>query len=734
MPIYTSDQNLKSGLPLGGIGAGKLEILPSGAVDHFTFLNNLHRPMTSCGDAKTAASKGLPGFHFCLFIKDKNKKIVRVLQTQPVASYPAVESIKFNGVFPFAHLEYQDSSLPVECILEAFSPFIPGDDKNSGWPVAIFKFKVTNPFSRSMEVSLLGTARNLIGEGGVGRFNQVVDTPKATHVNFYNKKTQGHDTASGEMALTVLKNKNLECTYLGEWNMQGKHFFFDSSSLSLGDAWVSFAKEGILPNTNTEKVVVSESFQLGGALAAKAVLKPKQSVSMTFILSWYFPVSNEGHVYETWFRNVTEVAQSIVEKNDSLHRATREWAKELAALKIDPWLKDALANNLYPIVSGSFWNKRGRFGLFEAPEVCPLLGTLDVRFYGSLPLLLFFPQLELKEMAQFAEAQRPQGYIPHDLGFKRSDLPSNSTNGLFWKDLNSKFILLAYRDFLWTKDESFLKKIYPFIKKSFYWLVATDKNKDYLPDNEGADQTFDLWNFYGANAYTSGIFLASLLALQRIAVLLQDAEMQQEAALWFKKGRASFEKKLWHKTYFIAYNNIKEGLSEHQISHHVKAQKINIACTSGQLAGQWIAHQLGLGYIVSEEKVKRAVSTMLERNGSSSPFGAVNAVLPSGEKDKTNRQAENIWFGMTYALASLAIYEGYEKEGLALAKKAWDNAVLNILNPWNQSDMCSSSDGTYLFGDHYMRNMVIWGVLLALAKKNKEIERFLARFSTDKNL
>ena len=684
--------------------------------------------------SQTGVPKGIPGFHTCLFVRDKYEKIAKVLQTQPLADYPLVDAIKFNGIFPFAHLEYEDEALPVECVLEAFSPLLPGDEKNSGWPAAIFKFKITNPFSRSMEVALLSSARNLIGEGGVGRFNQVVDTPKALHINFYNKKTQTHDPASGEMALTILKNKNLECTYLGEWNMQGRHFFFDSLSLSLGEAWTSFAKEGILPNINTEKAVASESFQVGGALAAKTLLRPKTSVTITFILSWYFPVSNEGHVYETWFRNVSEVTQGAVEKSDFLYRATREWAKELAALKIEPWLKDALVNNLYPLASGSFWSKRGRFGLFEAPEICPLLGTLDVRFYGSLPLLLFFPQLELKEMSQFAEAQRPQGYIPHDLGYKRSDLPSNSTNGLFWKDLNSKFILLAYRDFLWTKDESFLRKSYPFIKKAFYWLAATDKNKDYLPDNDGADQTFDLWNFYGASAYTSSLFLASLLALQRIATLLGDAEMQKEASLWFKKGRISFEKKLWHKTYFIAYNNIKEGLSEHQISHHVKAQKISIACTVGQLAGQWSAHQLGLGYIVSEEKVKRAVSTMLERNGSSSPFGAVNAVLPSGEKDKTNAHSENIWFGMTYALAALAIYEGFEKEGLSLAKKAWENVTLNMLNPWNQPDMCSSSDGSTLFGDHGMRNMVVWGVFLALAKKNKQVEGFLSKLQSYKKL
>ncbi len=729
MPIYTSDQNVKSGVPLGGIGAGKLEVMPSGVLDSFTFLNNIHEPYASSADQKNL--KGIPGFHFAVWAKDKQKKYAKLLQTKPVGSYPTVDSIKFNGSFPFARLEYQDHDLPVSVELEASSPFIRGDEKNSGLPLAFFKFKITNPLARKVEVSLLCAGRNIIGEWCVGRFNQIADSAKSLNLYFYNKKAQGHDRAAGEMVFSALKNSKFEYSYLGEWNMQSQHFVFDHSSVSLGEAWVNFTKDGCLTNTNTEKVVVSESFQLGGAIAAKAELKPRSSATVTFVLSWYFPNFGEGHMYETWFRNAAEVAQYAVDKSDTLLSGTKEWVKELSSLKSErsePWLKDALFNNLYPIISASMWTRRGRFGLFESPQVCPLLGTLDVRFYGSLPLLLFFPQLELKELLELAEAQRPQGYLPHDLGFKRSDLASNSTNGLCWKDLNSKFILLAYRDFLFTKDEAFLKRIYPFIKKAFYWLANTDKNKDDLPDNEGADQTFDQWSFYGANSYTAGIYLASLLALERMAGLMQDAEMQKQASQCFKRGRVNFEKKLWYKKYFIVYNNTKDSLSEKQLSHHVKSQKVNIACMAAQLTGQWIAHLLGLGYIVSEEKVKKALSTIFELNVGASGFGAVNSVLPTGEKDKTNRQSGNIWFGLTYVLASLAAYEGYEKEALALVKKAWDNAAVNVLNPWNQPDMYSSDDGSYIFGDHYMRNMVLWSILFPLAKKDKTIEGFLKTF------
>ena len=39
-----------------------------------------------------------------------------------------------------------------------------------------------------------------------------------------------------------------------------------------------------------------------------------------------------------------------------------------------------------------------------------------------------------------------------------------------WKDLNTKFILQVYRDYIGTKDEKFLKDMYPLAKvRSFFF-------------------------------------------------------------------------------------------------------------------------------------------------------------------------------------------------------------------------------------------------------------------------
>src|SRR5262249_21731250 len=123
--------------------------------------------------------------------------------------------------------------------------------------------------------------------------------------------------------------------------------------------------------------------------------------------------------------------------------------------------------------------------------------TLDVLFYGSMPLVKFWPDLDKQVMRQFADtvpkeindkyiwqwksmqAGEPQfrlrkakGAVPHDLGVPAEDpfiqvnqFSWQNTNG--WKDLNTKFVLMTYRDYVLTgrKDSPFLKYSWPAVKQ-----------------------------------------------------------------------------------------------------------------------------------------------------------------------------------------------------------------------------------------------------------------------------
>jgi len=240
----------------------------------------------------------------------------------------------------------------------------------------------------------------------------------------------------------------------------------------------------------------------------------------------------------------------------------------------------------------------------------------------------------------------------------------------------------------------------PHIKKAFKWILSTDKDQDLLPDNDGLDQTYDVWEFHGANSYTSGIFLASCLALREMAVLMNDTLLAQRLRTHFAAASENFEKKLFNGRYFIACCGPDET---------------DNACTLGQLNGQWYAHLLGLGYIADGQKIRTAIKSILSLNAKDTKFGLTNSVRPDGRRDLSSLQSKNLWAGEIYAFCALAIYEGFKDEGLRLAKRMWDNVCVRQLSPWDQPDMFDPDTGAFLFGDHYMRNMAIWALLLAIS-------------------
>lgn len=692
-----------NGIPLGGLGSGKIEVFPNGCLGNFTFLNNQGFPLND--------SDGVLGYHFCIYAKTPSVSVTKVLQTSPISDYPFINKIEYQGNFPFARLRYVDNELPIRIELECSSIFIPHKSRSSSLPCALFLFEIENPLDYEIAVSLLVTGRNIVGEWEVGRSNRIIERKGMKSIIFSNAKLHSYDETAGEIAISILGD---ETSFIEGWNMQRKAFSFNNKEIYLLPL-ECLSKEGRLPNSRFTEPLASESRQLGGALCSSFILNPKQRVQIPVIFTWYFPHHNEGHIYEKDFKDSFEVANELIAHLQDLHTQTKTWHKELVSSNLDEWLTDALVNNLYPLISGTLWNRRDEFACFEAPIVCPLMGTMDVRFYGSMALALLFPDLEMKEILQFANAQRPDGYIPHDLGKGRVDCPSNGTTPFFWKDLNPKFILLAYRDWLWFKDEGFLKAIYPSVKRALLWSISSDKNGDGLPDCEGQDQTFDMWQLRGNSSYVSGIFLASLLAAERLAQLLTDRAAEELCKNLFLKARANFEDTLFNGRYFILWQD--------------KDQKDN-SCMLAQLNGQWYAHLLGLGYIADREKVKSAVEYILKTNCNKSPYGSINSVRADGNMDTSCQQSENIWPGQCYAFASLAIYEGYKKEGLDVARKVWLHFRDTVKSPWNQPDTLSASTGDFIFGDHYMRNMVIWAILFALKDTEPEAERLLSLLSS----
>jgi non-lysosomal glucosylceramidase len=159
----------------------------------------------------------------------------------------------------------------------------------------------------------------------------------------------------------------------------------------------------------------------------------------------------------------------------------------------------------------------------------PYYATLDVRFYGSMPLVKFWPDIDKQVLREFAKTvpedssdkyiwqwkseqtnelalrtRKARGSVPHDLGVPEEDpiFQSNQfswQNTTDWKDLNTKFVLMIWRDYVFSgkKDTAFLRDTWPAVQESLEYLRKYDHDGDGIPENDGLSRS-DLRRLGGA--------------------------------------------------------------------------------------------------------------------------------------------------------------------------------------------------------------------------------------------
>ncbi|MHC4095706.1 MAG: GH116 family glycosyl-hydrolase, partial [Planctomycetota bacterium] len=70
--------------------------------------------------------------------------------------------IKFRGQYPIAYVNYEDRDCPVTIEMEAFSPFVPLDLKNSTYPATIFNFTIVNNSKHPVKARLAGWLQDTV--------------------------------------------------------------------------------------------------------------------------------------------------------------------------------------------------------------------------------------------------------------------------------------------------------------------------------------------------------------------------------------------------------------------------------------------------------------------------------------------------------------------------------------------------------------------------------------------
>jgi non-lysosomal glucosylceramidase len=748
------------GVPLGGLGAGSIGRTHRGDFARWHLDVGRHRFETIPADqfsvyvAKDRSDGGAGG-------AATSAHVLSTIRPQTLQSWnwdlPAGAGT-YHGLFPNAWLEYDWAELPVRLTQRQFSPVIPGNYRESSYPVGVFEWQIQNPSPEPVTVGLMFSWLNDIGrdrgqDRRGGHRNVSVRKDGMAGVLLQGPLDAADAPWNGSFAIMAGEEPGVELTTF-------ERFLADDGA----DLWADFAADGRLDDV-VDGRPSRPGEALGAALAATVELGPGETRGVSFALAWDLPVVEFGSG-TCWYKRYTRFfgrsgANAWAIGAEALARRL-EWSSAIdawqAPILADPgrpdWYKGALFNELYYLVDGgTVWTdgepshrpeparasaalpparqsgdgrapeSLGHFAVLECYDY-PFYNTLDVNFYSSWAMLLLWPDLDISVVRDFAAtvdlddpeivtvgwkgtpAQRKRrGALPHDLGGPSEDpfLRPNAYSWRdinIWKDLNSKFVLQVWRDVKLAPAADLARDTWPAVVQAMEYLAGFDRDDDGLPEHDGQpDQTYDAWSMTGPSAYSGALWLAALRAAIRLGEIVGDTASVARFGRLLDRGSAAFEANLWNGRCY-RFDASGEASSD--------------SVMADQLAGQWYADATGLGDLVSPERVLTALRTVYESNVlgfGGGDMGAVNGIRPDGSIDESTEQSAESWTGTTYALAAFMIGRGLTEEGWRTAHGAF--AVTYGRGLWFRTPEAYLQDGRYRAA-MYLRPLAIWAIEHAL--------------------
>lgn len=755
------DDGYWQGAPVGGFGAGTFSRTYRGDFTRWHIQGGVHKYQT------------VDGNQFAMFQRSEGdaEGFAQVLAAYHPKShslsswkwdYP-VGAGDYYALYPKSWFDYRSEKFHAHVVLEQFSPILPDNYKESSYPVAVYRWHAENPTNKRVTVSVLLSWENMLGwfrtfsrdfSGALneGNHNQFRSDPLPRPMKGSNDPVgalgtmkglvfdRNHigpvqDQWDGQFVIAALQSPGVEVSYQTTFSPDGDGH----------EVWSPFSRDGRLANSDDRWTSTGES--LAGALAVRFTLEPGEKRVIPMVIAWDLPVVEFGSGRK-WNRRYTDfygtvggsawaIARDGLKNADAWSDAIDAWQAPYVNDESKPlWYRGMLFNEIYILADGgSFWGrpvgseskKPPVYSFMECYDY-PFYETLDVRFYGSMPLLKFWPDIEKGVMREFAatvpqefnekmiwiwkslqqpstafKIRKAKGAVPHDLGVPKEDpfeqinqFSWQDTNG--WKDLNPKFVLMVYRDFVLTgkKDEQFLRDTWPAVQESLGYLRKYDTDGDGVPENEGyPDQTYDTWVVRGESAYSAGLWLAALRSAEEIARKLGDSSAAAQYHELFAKSQASYIKKLWTGEYF-RYDTKSEYRDNIQ---------------ADQLAGQWYANMTGLGDLVPRDMQLSSLKKIYNFNVlkfADGSMGAVNGIAPDGSLVKTNEQVEEVWAGTTFALAALMLGNGMKDEAF---RTAWGlyHTSYETKGYWFRTPEAWDISGNYR-ASMYMRPAAIWAM------------------------
>jgi len=733
---YDQEHTLNIALPLGGIGTGTVSLSGRGALVDWEIMN-----VPSKGYVP-GASRRKP--FFALYVKPrKGEKQARVLEGcvpkvlyegahgSPVANpgFARFKNYSFSTAYPFGQVNLSDPDIPVDVKVKAFNPFIPGDADNSGIPVAVIQYEITNPTSESMDISIAGNIPNFIGEDGTGNApgcngNKNVFR-EGDHVKGLFMHSEGVDKDAeqwGTMALTTIHDS---VSHRTEWESGG----WNTPTL---DFWDDFSSDGKLQSRSgsTNEVPMA-------TLGVQQNIPAHSTRTVTFMLAWHFPNryawSEEpvGNYYTTKYRDAWDVAEKTAPSLRELEAKTIKFVNAFLASDLPEVVKEAALFNLSTLrTQTTFRIESGHFMGWEGCSNkggCCFGSCTHVWNYEQATSFLFGNLAQTMREVEFGHATDKNGLMSF-----RVQLPlENARNfGKAAADGQMGTIMRIYRDWQLSGNDKMLEKLWPNVRNAleFAWIEGGwDANKDGVMEGS-QHNTMDV-EYFGPNPQMQGWYLGALRATEKMAQYLGKEEFAETCNRLFKQGSEWTDQNLFNGEYYEQDIRIPENPSQIAKSLRVgmgaddlsdPAFQLGSGCLVDQLAGQYFAHVVGLGYLLDKQHVQKTLNSIMQYNYRDNlhnhfnnmrayALGDESALLmasyPKDRPEKPFPYFAEVMTGFEYTAAIGMLYEGQVDNGLKCIRNIRDRYDGLKRNPFDEAEC----------GHHYARAMASWASLLALS-------------------
>ena len=766
MAHFLTTPPVRSGMPLGGIGAASIELRPDGEFHEWQIANPQIFRVDSRDIHSADRGRRLSGsLSFYAAVYSGEKRWLRRLglgfergQDPDGEEYndrmhsfnKTVQAVSCDAVFPVAHLSYLDDALPASIRMEAFSPFVPYDARTSATPGFCMAFSVRNTSEDPIEVCLAAKLRTLFP--GNGQSNRLVRTGGRTVLEMV---YDGADAGSLALSLSGSRVTALP----GEYR---KYM----------DEYVSYGEFGVVEESwlfdllRNRALISGQSEETRQAPAWPDTVDNLSDEDVSRLLKALQAYGFAGSILD---RNTT-VDPSLTDCPDGRRRLLSCVLSNAARLRqMGPWGDGALC------ISMTLKPGEEQTVFSELAWYFPALISAGGSRVGHIYENWFGDALDV---CRFLEQNRTE--IREKVFHFRDNIFSSSFDPCYAEAVAAQLGNLVKSSW-WTKDGDFgiweglgscgfhtmdvsfyasfsLACLFPQLQMRQMEQSARFQRSDgrmphcFNPDFSSVDNGFDRVDMNpqfilmvcrdylssGDTAYLKRMWPHVCLAMDSIASLDTDGDALPDRDTyantydaWHFSGASAYVSILWLAAlqagvlmartlgqeeraglWLAMLEKGKKAVEEKLFNGEyydlwLDGDRRDICCMTDQMGGEYFTRVMGLDSILEESHVQSALEAVWRCNYSPEN-GLINAAYPPGAVPTLytyrNCQGTANWSGIEYLMASFFLMTGHE---------AWGKSVVETVQ--ERYMRCGEIFNHAECGDHYSRPMSSWVLLQALS-------------------